>query len=116
MKRILAALAVVLASGCTVARSAHTPQLQTNTSQPEPDPACRGNLAQCLTVTGLEQVVVKVGVSAEGRIEFVDVLTPALTPQDAVEVRRALDGCAWKPAVGPNGERTAGSFTLAIHR
>ena len=85
-------------------------------AQPEPDPACRGNLSQCLTVTGLEQVVVKVGVSAEGRVAFIDVLTPQLTSADTVEIRRALEGCAWKPAVGPNGERVAGTLTLAIQR
>ena len=58
----------------------------------------------------------KVGVSAEGKVAFVDVLTPDVTAADTVEIRRALDGCVWKPAVGPNGERVEGTFTLAIHR
>jgi hypothetical protein len=113
---MLAALAVALAAGCAGAPAAHTRQLATGAAQPEPDPACRGNLAQGLTVTGLERVVVTVGVSAEGKLAFVDVLTPELTSADAVELRRALEGCAWKPAVGPDGERVAGTLTLAIPR
>jgi hypothetical protein len=34
----------------------------------------------------------------------------------ALEVRRALEGCVWKPAVGPNGERVESTLTLAIQR
>ncbi len=116
MKRTLAAFALVALAGCAGAPTAHTRQQPVSTAHPEPDPACRGNLAQCLTVTGLEQVVVKVGVSAEGRVAFIDVLTPELTSADAVEIRRALEGCVWKPAIGPNGERVAGTLTLAIQR
>ena len=116
MKRALAAFAVAVLAGCAGAPVAHTRQQPTSSAQPEPDPACRGNLSQCLTVTGLEQVVVKVGVSPEGRVAFIDVLTPQLTSADTVEIRRALEGCAWKPAIGPNGERVAGTLALAIQR
>ncbi len=115
MKHLLAALAVAFAAGCAGA-PAHPRQQPTSLARPEPDPSCRGNLSQCLTVTGLEQVVVKVGVSAAGKVAFIDVLTPDLTTADTVEIRRALEGCAWKPAIGPNGERVEGTLTLAIQR
>ncbi len=115
MRRTLAALAVALAA-CAGAPAGHTRQLATSSARPEPDPACRGNLSQGLAVRGLEQVVVKVGVSAEGKLAFIDVLTPELTSADTVEIRRALEGCMWKPAVDANGERVAGTLTLAIQR
>lgn len=114
MKHFLWAIAVVLA-GCA-AGAAHTRERPAGYARPEPDPSCRGNLQQCLTVTGLEQVVVKVGVSPEGKLAFLDVLTPELTPAAAVELRRTLEGCIWKPAVGPDGERVEGTLTLAIQR
>ncbi len=117
MKRALAALAVALAAfACSGARVGHTRQQPADSARPEPDPACRGNLSQCLGLSGIEQVVVKVGVTAEGKVAFVDVLTPDLTPADTVEIRRALEGCLWKPALDANGERVAGMITLAIQR
>jgi hypothetical protein len=70
----------------------------------------------CLSVNGLEQVVVKVGVTRSGGLSFVEILTPDLSPVAAVEVRRAFEACRWKPAVGPHGERVDGSVTLAIQR
>ena len=118
MKRSVAALAVVLAAGCAGARgsTAGMRQQPAATSQPEPDPACLGIVSQCRAISGLEQVVMKVGVNPQGRVAFLDVLTPDLTAADAVEIRRALEGCVWKPAVGPNGERVEGTFTLALQR
>ncbi len=118
MKRALAVIVAVVASlvGCAGAPASSTRERPVGYARPEPDPSCRGNLQQCLTVTGLEQVVVKVGVSRDGKLAFLDVLTPDLTPAAAVELRRTLEGCMWKPAVGPNGERVEGSLTLAIQR
>ncbi len=116
MKRAIAALALAVAAACSGARVGHTRQQPEGYARPEPDPSCRGNLSQCLTITGLEQVVVKVGVSAEGKIAFIDVLTPDLTTADTIEIRRALEGCVWKPALGANGERVEGTVTLAIQR
>ncbi len=115
MRRVIAALAVVLAAGC-MGSTAHTRSQPVGYSAPEPDPSCLGIVAQCRTISGVQQVVMKVGVSREGKVAFLDILTPELTAADAVEVRRALDGCMWKPAVGPNGERVEGTFTLAIQR
>jgi hypothetical protein len=116
VRRSLATLAVVLAAGCASAPAMHTRKEAPAYGAPEPDPSCRGNLAQCRTVTGLEQVVVNAGVTREGKVAFLDVLTPELTAADAVELRRTLEGCVWKPAVGPNGERVEGTLTLAIQR
>ncbi len=116
MRRPLAAFAVAVLGACAGAPASHTRQQPVSTAHPEADPACHGVLSQCLAVTGLEQVVVKVGVSAEGKLAFVDVLTPELTRADAVELRRALEGCAWKPAIDANGDRVAGTLTLAIQR
>ena len=60
MQRTVAALAVALAAaGCATAGApaASTRNRPASYARPEPDPSCRGNLAQCLTVTGLEQVI-----------------------------------------------------------
>lgn len=113
MRPPLAALALAVATACATPQTRNEPKAY---GHPEPDPSCRGNLSQCLAVTGLEQVVVKVGVSREGKLAFLDVLTPALTDADYAELRRALEGCAWQPAVGPDGERVEGTLTLAIQR
>ena len=115
MKRPLAALALVLAAAC-MATTSHPRGQQTSYARPEPDPACHGLLSRCLADTGLERVVVKVGVAGDGTAALLDVLTPDLTDADTVEIRRALEGCAWKPAVGPDGARVAGTLTLAIQR
>ncbi len=103
---------------CAFARTpaAHTNQQPVARAQPEPDPACFGLVSQCPAIGGLQQVVMKVGVNTEGKVAFVDVLTPPLTTADTIELRRALEGCVWKPAIGPNGERVDGTFTLAIQR
>jgi hypothetical protein len=114
MRRSFAALTLVL-SACAAA-TAQTRNEPRAYAHPEPDPSCRGNLSQCLTITGLEQVTVKVGVSQDGKVTFLDVLTPDLTDADNLEIRRALEGCVWKPAVGPDGQRVEGTFTLAIQR
>jgi hypothetical protein len=116
VRRFAAALALILAAACAGVPAAHTPQTRAESGKPEPDPACHGNLAQCLEDTGLERVIVKVGVSREGKIAFLDVLTPDLTSSDYLELRRALEGCLWKPAVGADGERVEGTLTLAIQR
>jgi len=117
MKRSVPALAA-LAAACTIARTpaAHTNPQPAATSHPEPDPACFGVVSQCPAISGLQQVVMRVGVHPDGKVAFLDVLTPSLTAEDTLEIRRALEGCVWKPAVGPNGERVEGAFTLAIQR
>ncbi len=114
MRRSLAALAAALAAACATAQ--HTRQQPASAARPEPDPACLGIVSQCPAISGLQQVVMKVGVNREGHVAFLDVLVPDLTSADTLEVRRALDRCVWKPAVGPNGERVEGTFTLAIQR
>ncbi len=108
-------MGLLLAAGC-MTTSAHTRGRQETYARPEPDPACHGVLSQCLADSGLERVVVKVGVSHEGKVSLLDVLTPDLTDADNLEIRRALEGCMWKPAVGPDGARVEGTFTLAIQR
>ncbi|HET8538991.1 MAG TPA: hypothetical protein VFL83_03865 [Anaeromyxobacter sp.] len=115
MRRSLAGLAVALLAAC-VGPSAHTRSRAAGYGHPEQDPSCHGNLSQCLSDTGIERVVVKVGVSREGKLAFLDVLTPELTDADALELRRALEGCIWKPAIGPDGTRVEGTLTLAIQR
>jgi hypothetical protein len=117
MKRSLAALALVLAAGC-MATTAHTRGQQTTYARPEPDPASHGilSLSQGLPDGGLERVVAKLGVTGDGQLVLLDLLTPDLTDADNLEIRRALEGCAWKPAIGPDGARVAGTLTLAVQR
>jgi len=107
-------IAAALATACATASK--TPERPDALARPEPDPACRGTVQGLLAVNGLEQVTVKVAVTREGRPSLVQVLTPDLTPAAALEVRRALESCAWKPAVGPEGNPVEGNLTLAIRR
>ncbi len=118
MKRSVAALAIGLATGCATAGApaAHASRQPSALAHPEPDPACLGVVSQCPAIGGLQQVVMKVGVSREGRVAFLEVLTPDLTTADTVEIRRALEGCVWKPALDANGQKIEGTFTLAIER
>ena len=116
MRPALLAVAPLLALACAGPRAHHVDERQAGYARPEPDPACRGALVACLSSNGLDQVTVTVAVSGEGRVSLVNVLTPDLTPAAALEVRRAFESCAWKPAVGPDGERTEQTFTLAIRR
>lgn len=117
MKRLaLVAVSPLLALACAGPRQHHVDERPAGYARPEPDPSCRGAVVACLSVNGLEQVTVRVAVSREGSPAVLDILTPELTPAAALEVRRAFESCRWKPAVGPNGERTDATVTLAIRR
>jgi hypothetical protein len=111
----LLAVAVSALLGCAAAQR-HTDEAAHALARPEPDPSCRDEVQGCLSVNGLEQVVVKAGVTRAGGLSFLEILTPDLSPVAAVEVRRAFEACRWKPAVGPHGERVDGSVTLAVQR
>jgi len=113
-------LAVAAASCALLAACAshghHVDERPAGYATPEPNPTCRGTVQQSLQANNLDYVSVKVSVTRDGRLAFLDILAPALTPSEAVEVRRAFEDCLWKPAVGPDGERTESTFTLAIRR
>jgi hypothetical protein len=112
----LVAVSALLALACAGPRPHHVVERAAGYGRPEPDPSCRSAVVACLSVNNLEQVTVRVAVSREGDLSLVDVLTPELTPAAALEVRRAFESCRWKPAVGPDGERTDATVTLAIQR
>ncbi|WP_242342268.1 hypothetical protein [Anaeromyxobacter terrae] len=113
-------VAGAMALACLGARGARErggiPESAAATAVPEPDPTCRGTVQDKLLVEGIEQVRVAVDVDRTGKLTLVQFLTPALTPSQTVELRRALEGCAWRPGVGPDGEPVSASAELVIGR
>ncbi len=106
-------LAGAAALACAGARGG-IPESAAGTALPEPDPTCRGTVQDKLVVEGIEQVRVAVDVDQTGKLALVQFLTPALTPAQTVELRRALEGCAWRPGVGPDGEPVSSHAELLI--
>ena len=90
------------------------PESATTLARPEPDPTCRGTVQDRLLVEGIEQIRVSVDVDRSGKLELVQFLTPDLTPAQMVELRSALEGCAWRPGVGADGEPVAASSVLVF--
>jgi len=66
---------------------------------PESDPASRGTVQGPRLLTEAEQVVVRMGRDAEGRAVVLQVLSPALSPEQQEEVRRAFAVGDWKRQV-----------------
>lgn len=110
-----AALLACAGAGGATDRDA-VPEAAAATALPEPDPTCRGTVQDRLLVEGVEQVRVAVDVDRSGRLALVQFLTPELTPSQMVELRRALEGCAWRPGVGPEGEPVSASAVLVFGR
>jgi hypothetical protein len=88
--------AAVLSAGCAVpaARRYEPPVAQ---ALPEQDPASRGTVqGQHLPISDVEQVQVRLGSDAFGNVEVRKVVSPALTPEQEEEVRRAFARGDWK--------------------
>ncbi len=83
---------------------------------PEPDPVCRATVQQKLVVRGIDEVVAKVSVDRNGKLELVELLAPDVTPAEAQELRSAYEACVWIPGVGPGGENVDGSAVLVMRR
>ncbi len=112
-----AALAAVIGTlfGCAGAggpRAGQMPESQTALARPEPDPTCRATVRAPLVANGLERVTVKVGVDHAGKLTVLEFLSPDVTPAAALELRRVFAECAWKPAVGPDGQPRDALTTL----
>lgn len=63
---------------------------------PVSDPASRGTVQGPLLLTEYEQVVVRMGRDQGGQPVVLSVLSPALTPEQQEEVRRAFGLGEWK--------------------
>lgn len=72
-------------------------------ARPEPDPGCRETVQAPLAANGLERITVKVEVSSEGRLVLLEFLEPDLSPSARLELRRAMEGCIWKPVLDAEG-------------
>ena len=81
--------AALLAAGCG-APGPRPLSSRTAFALPEPDPASRGTVQGPRLLTEAEQVVVRMGRDAEGRVVVLQVLSPVLTPEQQEEVRRAF--------------------------
>ncbi len=111
---VLAAMIGGLAgcAGAGAARAGQMPESQAALARPEPDPTCRATVRAPLVANGLERVSVKVAVDRTGKLTVLEFLSPDVTPAAALELRRAFDQCAWKPAVGPDGQPRDALTTL----
>ncbi|BDG08732.1 hypothetical protein [Anaeromyxobacter paludicola] len=112
----LAALAGAAALDCAApgAGGRPVPVAPAERALPEPDPSCRNRVQGPMRLSGVEQVTAKVAVDAAGRVTLVQFLAPDLTPSQRVELRRAMEGCLWRPAIGPDGKPEPGDRTLVI--
>jgi len=81
-------------------------------ARPEPDPGCRATVQEPLAANGLERVTVKVEVSPQGKLVLVEFLEPDLSPAARLELRRAMEGCMWKPVLDPEGRPQAFNATF----
>ncbi len=99
-------------AGASAARTGRMPEAQAALARPEPDPTCRATVRAPLVANGLERVTVKVAVDHTGKVTILELLAPDLTPAAAVELRRAFAQCAWKPAMGPDGQPRDALTTL----
>jgi hypothetical protein len=88
------ALAVV-AAGCAADRPRPL-ATQVSNALPESDPATRGTVQGPRFLSEVEQVVVRLGRDATGGVVVLQVLSPALTPEQQEEVRRAFSLGGWK--------------------
>lgn len=98
--------AALLAAACAAPgpRSPTSPALA---AIPESDPAYRGTVQGPRLLTEAEQVVVRMGRDPAGNVVVLQVLSPALTPEQQEEVRRAFAMGAWRrQAPAPTGAET----------
>jgi hypothetical protein len=91
--------AAFLAAGCASAGPrAYAPQA--SNALPVQDPATRGTAqGQALPLSEYEQVSVTMGRDQHGQPVVLSVLSPALTPEQQEEVRRAFGRGEWKRQV-----------------
>lgn len=110
---LLLTTAVALALGCAAGPPSRPPETAAALAKPVPDPACHGTVQGLLDRNALDYVTVTVSFDTAGRVEFVDVLSPALTQAAKIELQRAFAECAWVRRPPPG---TAASFTTVILR
>lgn len=87
--------AALLAAACA-APGPRQPTSPALAAIPESDPAFRGAVQGPRLLTEAEQVVVRMGRDPAGNLVVLQVLSPALTPEQQEEVRRAFALGAWK--------------------
>ena len=117
----LLAVPFLLVAGCAV-HSRQVPPAQAEVALPIRNPVTRATVQEPLEQNQIDYVSIKVAVFDVGPgyvwfgWEWRDVLRPALSPTEALEVRRAFPECVWAPGVGPNGEPGGATITLGIKR
>jgi hypothetical protein len=102
----LSAAAGLLLAGCAAAGGGPARAARDSPAafaRPEPDPGCRATVQAPLAANGLEQVAIRVEVSAEGKLVLVEFLEPDLSPAARLELRQAMEQCVWKPVLDAQG-------------
>jgi hypothetical protein len=88
--------AALLAAGCAVPGS-RPDEPPVARALPEQDPATRGTAqGQHLPLSDIEQLQVRLGSDPLGNVEVRQVVSPALTPEQEEEVRRAFARGDWR--------------------
>jgi hypothetical protein len=117
----LLAASCSLLAGCALHRS-QTPGAQAEYALPTRNPGTRATVQEPLEQNQIDQVSMKAAAFdvRPGTVwtgwEWRDIARPALSPSEALEVRRAFPECIWKPAVGPNGEPAQATISLTVQR
>jgi hypothetical protein len=95
---LLAAASLLGLLGCVAPPRGRTLESPTAHALPEPDPALRGTPQGSRTLEGTEVVAVRLGRDASGNVTLLEVVSPALTPEQQREVARAFAAGEWKRA------------------
>jgi uncharacterized protein (DUF1501 family) len=90
-----AALAAALAACAAPARQAGA-ESRASRALPEADPGARGTVQGARALEEAEQVAVRLGRAPDGRVVVLQVLSPALTPQQEEAIRGGLESGEWR--------------------
>ena len=117
----LFAASFALLPGCAFQHS-QAPGARAEYALPTRNPGTRATVQEPLEQSQIDQVSVRAAAfdARPGYLwtgwEWRDIARPALSPSEALEVRRAFSECIWRPAVGPNGEPAQATITLTVQR
>jgi hypothetical protein len=98
---LAAGLVLSLAAGCAASgsgapRTTRPPESPTAHALPEADPGQFGMVQGTRMLTETEQVAVRLGRAADGRVVILQILSPGMTQQQQEALRRAFDAGEWR--------------------
>ena len=122
---LAASLLLALGTGCATppgagagpARTSRNLESPTAHALPESDPGQRGMVQGSRLLTETEQVAVRLGRAADGRIVLLQVLSPGFSPQQEEALRRGFESGEWQrdQPVAPAAESWIENLVRARH-